>query len=97
MERQSNIMQSNADMDSTGTTATDLEYATTASARDLDDPNNEGAHYPDKMTTSGYGGTDSLPTDPEDEEEYDEEELTLVDEEDEEDLIDEEEQDGQGY
>lgn len=54
------------------------------------------AEYPENMTTSGYGGTASVPTGPdEDEEEYDEEELTVTDD-DEDDLSDEEEEDEDG-
>ncbi|MGA0559819.1 hypothetical protein ACO2Q8_24370 [Larkinella sp. VNQ87] len=51
------------------------------------------AEYPENMPTSGYGGSASMPTGPdEDDEEYDEEELTITDDDDE-DPVDEEDED----
>lgn len=96
MERQTIEMPSTADMDPNGTEATDLDFSTTATARDIDDPTSEGARYPGEMSSSGYGGSASMPTGPDDDEEYDEEDLTI--DEDDEDLdededIDEEEED----
>ncbi|MFD1140522.1 hypothetical protein ACFQ4C_05360 [Larkinella insperata] len=73
-------MPTTADMDPNGTAATDLDFSTTATTRNQEQ---SGASYPGEMSSSGYGGSASMPTGPDDDEEYDEEDLT-IDEDDEE-------------
>lgn len=90
------MMQSNATMNPNGSSVADIDFSTTASARNMesdDEPAttamnpSTGAGYPGSMTTDGYGGSASMP---DDEDDLDDDEDDLDDEDlDEDDLDDE--------
>lgn len=53
------------------------------------------AEYPTNLTSSGYGGSAALESDPDEveEDEYDEEELTITDDDDDIDAVEEDDED----
>ncbi len=85
--RNGSIMQNDDIMSTNGQLASDLDFSTTAAARNMESSDDD-ADYPGRMSTGGYGGSENMDDDLEDdavlddEDALDDEDDTLAEDED---------------